>query len=420
MQRIVLDNGLEVYFYPINAIRSVTIAFNVGVGSVYEPTNVLGISHFIEHLSFRGTKKYTMKQLKMTVESVGGVLNAWTDKENTVYYARVPSSTAYEAFDVLKEIVFSPIFNEKDLELEREIIYHEYLTNKEEPFNNLIELLFQEGIDGPHSKPVIGYENTIKSISIEDIRAFHKEFYNPMNIKVIIVGHVPEKVFNRIISELESLDTGFEKTLKYASALKKGLIKHKLMDNARQIHLIYATEGYSLTDVERYAALVLNTILSSGMSSYLFEEIREKEGLVYDIYTSNVSHKNWGMFYIYAATSEDKIYKFHNKLMSVLNNFSLTDELFEYGKKRLMGKLELSTESTSALTNLIIEYLANDVEPELPDNIIGRIKQISKSDVESVYKKLFSSEWSLFYVSNSEQRFLENMGVIKFDYMEEH
>ncbi|MDK2900198.1 MAG: hypothetical protein PWQ45_718 [Thermosipho sp. (in: thermotogales)] len=418
MKKVVLSNGLEVYYYKIDGIRSVTIAFNVGVGSVYEPTNLLGISHFIEHLSFRGTEKYSMKELKLTVESVGGLLNAWTDKENTVYYAKVPSSMAYETFDVLKEIVFHPVFKKEDLELEREIIYHEYLSNKEEPLNNLYELMFQEGIDGPHSKPVIGFEETIKSIGLDDIKEFHGEFYNPYNVKVIIVGHLPEEIFGKILEELEKIKRPGERTIKHKSIIKHGIIRRKIMKNANQVHILYVTDGFSLQETDRYAAIVLNTILSSGMSSYFFEEIREKEGLVYDIYTSNLAHKNWGIFNIYAATSIEKVQKFHEKMLNSINNFNLTDELFEYGIKRLIGKLELSTENTSTLTTLIIEYISNEVEPELPNDIVSKIKNITKDNVNSVFEKLFSSKWSLFYVANENIDYFDKLGGVKFDYLE--
>ncbi|MDK2886496.1 MAG: hypothetical protein PWP54_1054 [Thermosipho sp. (in: thermotogales)] len=393
------DEGIELYFYPIENIRSVTIAFNVGVGSVFEPEEVSGISHFIEHLSFRGTQKYDMKTLKLKVESVGGFLNAWTDKENTVYYAKVPSFNAYETFDVLKNIVFSPLFRKEDLELERQIIYQEYLSHLEDPVSNVFDLMYSNALDGPHSKPVIGKEETIKNITLEQIKNFHDEYYTPLNIKVIIVGYISDKDLNLIKDELKIF--GGIRTIKYKSKVNTGIVKGKILKNSQQVHLLYVKPGFSLQSEERFAAMVLNTLLSSGMSSYLFDEIREKSGLVYDIYTMNMFQKDWGLFTLYAATSEDKVEIFHSKLFEVLSNFKLTDQLFDYGMKRLIGKLELSTESTSTLTNMIIDYLTNDIKPMMPLELIQRIKEVSKNDVEKVYENLMNEKWSLFYVTPS-------------------
>ena len=393
------DEGIELYFYPIESIRSVTIAFNVGVGSVYESEKISGISHFIEHLSFRGTQKYAMKELKLKIESVGGLLNAWTDKENTVYYAKVPSFHAFQTFDVLKSIVFEPLFRKEDLELEREIIFHEYLSHLEDPVSNVFDLMYTNSLDGPHSKPVIGREETIKNISLEQIQKFHDEFYTPLNIKVIIVGYLDEKNLNLIRNELRFFG-GF-KTTKHKSKVKTGVIKGKVLKNNQQTHLLYVKPGFSLQSEERFSAMVLNTLLSSGMSSYLFNEIREKLGLVYDIYTMNMFHKDWGLFTLYAATSEEKVEVFHSKLFEVLSDFKLTDDLYDYGIKSLIGTLELSTESTATLTNMIIDYLTNDIKPMMPLELIQRIKNVSKEEVQKVYENLISGKWSLFYVSPS-------------------
>ncbi|APT74516.1 peptidase M16 [Thermosipho melanesiensis] len=402
MEKKCLSNGIELYIHHLENIRSATIAFNVGVGSVYEPDEISGISHFIEHLSFRGTKNYTMKELKRVVEEVGGLLNAWTDKENTVYYAKVPSSTLFDAFNALKEVVFYPIFKTEDLKLERNIIFQEYLSNKEDPMSNLFELMYTKGLNGPHAKPVIGREETIKSINLKDIKIFHEEYYVPYNVKVIIVGYIEDEVLEKVVDELEKIDGNSMKTLKHRSIVNTGLIEGKVMENTKQVHFLYVTEGFSLEQEDRYPAIVLNTILSSGMSSYFFEEIREKEGLVYDIFSTNLSQKDWGIFNIYAAVSIENVERFQNQMINVVRKFELSDELFNYGLRRIIGKLELSTESTSTVTNLIIEYLSNDIKPELPEEIIEKIKNVERSDVERVFKKLFSRKWSLFYVSPEE------------------
>ncbi|QTA38952.1 insulinase family protein [Thermosipho ferrireducens] len=391
-------------------IRSVTIAFNIGVGAVYEPTSLLGISHFIEHASFRGTKNFTMHQLKHIIESVGGILNAWTDKENTLFYAKVPSFQAKESFDVLKEIVFSPLFSEKDIELEKEIIYQEYLSHKEDPVSNVYELMYSNLLKGPHTKSVIGTEETIKKISRDDLLSFHDEMYVPYNTKVIIVGHLENEALSYIKEKLN--EKGGARTIKHTSKVLTGIVKGKKMENAKQVHLLYVRPGLSLLSEERYSAMVLNTLLSSGMSSFLFEEIREKLGLVYDIYSMNMFQKEWGLFAIYVATSLDKLDILNEKLFNLFSNFKLSDTLFEYGKKRLIGKLELSTESTSTITTMIVDYLTNDIIPESPDQLIEKVNNVTKDSVERVFEKIFLGDWSVVYVTpENENWHPKNLGV---------
>lgn len=148
-----------------------------------------------------------------------------------------------------------------------------------------------------------------------------------------------------------------------------------------------------------YPALVLNTILGSGMSSLLFEKIRERKGLVYDIATQNIQSREWGVFTIYAAASEKNAEKVIKEIFNIFRNFQLTKKLFNYGKKRLLGMLELATESTSTLTSLYIQYVANDVEVRTIEEFVNNIKQVTENDVMRVFEKLIAGQWSLAYVT---------------------
>ncbi|HOJ94596.1 MAG TPA: pitrilysin family protein, partial [Fervidobacterium nodosum] len=180
----------NIFYYEIPGVRSVTIAFIIGTGPVYEPDNLLGISHFIEHTVFRKTKKRSLKKIKLPIEQVGGILNAWTDKESTVYYAKVPSTFFKTAFQILKELVFEPDFIEKNVELERKIILQEYYSDQEIPEQRLFNKFFENLIEGPHSKSIIGTEETIKNITLNDIINFHNEMYTPYNVKLILAGYI--------------------------------------------------------------------------------------------------------------------------------------------------------------------------------------------------------------------------------------
>lgn len=388
------------FYYHIPGVRSATIAFIVGSGPVYEPDHLLGISHFIEHVSFRKTKRRTMRKIKLPIEEVGGVLNAWTDKETTVFYAKVPASFFKTAFNILREIVFEPDFTERNVELERKIILEEYYSEREVPEQRLFNTFFDKLVEGPHSKPIIGREDTIRRITVDDIRSFHAEMYTPYNVKVFVAGNVTRSD----LSLLEKLNLGAGlKTAKHVSKLRKDVVFDRF-EESQQFHVLLAHEGVGLSNEEKlYATTVLNTVLGSGMSSVLFEQIRERKGLVYDVATWNIQSREWGLFAIYAATSEKNVHKLLRELFALLRNFKLTEKLFSYGKRRLLGMLELATESTSALTNLYIQYVANEVPVRTIDELIERVKAVTQGEVMDAYNDLTSGTWSLAYVTPGQE-----------------
>ncbi|HOQ39430.1 MAG TPA: pitrilysin family protein [Fervidobacterium sp.] len=390
----------NIYYYEIPGIRSATIAFIVGSGPVYEPDHLLGISHFIEHTTFRKTKKRSLRQIKLPIEQVGGVLNAWTDKENTVYYAKVPSTFFKTAFNILREMVFEPDFLDKNVELERKIILQEYYSEKEIPEQRLFNLFFEQLIDGPHSKSIIGTEESIKRISKRDLCDFHSEMYSPYNIKIIVAGNVKPQDL-RSINTLK-LDEGI-KTVKHSSELKNEIVYDKF-EESQQMHFLFSHRGIPRIDEEEsYSSMVLNTLLGSGMSSLLFEQIREKKGLVYDISTNNIQSREWGVFSIYAATSEENAQELTKELFNLFRNFNLKKKLFDYGKKRLLGSLELVTESTSALTSLYIQYVANDLPLRTIDEIIERIQAVTEEQVMKAFERMIQGQWSLAYVTPNDK-----------------
>ncbi|MFN6991241.1 MAG: M16 family metallopeptidase [Fervidobacterium sp.] len=393
MLRLLSEN---VYYYDIPGLRSATIAFIVGSGPVYEPDNLLGISHFIEHTVFRKTKKRNEKQIKLPIEQIGGILNAWTDKENTVYYAKVPSTFFKRAFEILNEIVFEPVFTEENIELERSIILQEYYSDQEIPEQRLFNKFFEELIEGPHSKTIIGTEQTIKNISLQDLEQFYNEMYTPYNVKVMVAGHVSTKDLK--ILETLDLSNGF-KTEKHKSELKHAIVYEKFKES-QQIHLLFSHKGIPLHEKEKiYPFLVLSTLLGSGMSSLLFEQIRERKGLVYDISTTNMQSREWSVYSIYAVTSEKNAKKVTKEIFKLLRNFKLTKKLFDYGKKRLLGSLELMMESTSSLTSMYIQYVANDIKPQSIEEIISNVKNVTPEDVKRIFEEVIAGQWSLTYVT---------------------
>ena len=276
------------------------------------------------------------------------------------------------------------------------------------PEQRLFNKFFEGLIDGPHSKSIIGTEETIKNIKKEDLEQFHAEMYSPYNVKLVIAGHVDEKDL-KVVKGMNLVE-GF-KTAKQSSKLKTGIVCDKFKET-QQVHLLFAHDGIPLVDEENiYASMVLKTLLGSGMSSVLFEQIRERKALVYDISVSHFQGKEWGVFLIYAATSFENALRLVDELYSLFKNFKLTKKVFDYGKKRLLGYLELLTESTSSLISLYTQYLANDIPVKSVDEIIERVRAVSEKDVERVFEKMISGQWSLAYVTPEEELEVELQNI---------
>ena len=183
-----LSGDVELYTYRVPYVKSTTILINVRTGSVDETPEISGVSHFIEHTVFRGSLKYSARELKNNIESVGGSVNAWTDKENTSYYARVPVIKFRESFDMMWDMIRNPRLEEKSVDMEKSVIQEEYRSTLEEPVTRVNEMVFENFVKGDHLKSIIGNEKSIGLMNSDKLRDYFKRFYTPSNIQVLIVG----------------------------------------------------------------------------------------------------------------------------------------------------------------------------------------------------------------------------------------
>jgi len=306
----VLDNGLRVITSTMPNSRSVCLAILVGAGSCYELKEEAGISHFVEHLLFKGTQRRpTSKEITQDIESVGGIINAGTDKEVTIFWCKVAESHFPIALDVLSDLLLNSRFANKEIEQERRIISEEINMNLDLPqqrVNMLIdELLWPEQ---PLGRDVIGYKETVSSITRRQLLNYVARRYMPNNTVLSVAGNIQHE---EAMKQIEPL---FNKWA--AGKLSTGYITDDNQTEARlrmeprdieQAHLCLAVHGFSYSHPRRFTLDLLNTVLGGGMSSRLFTEIREHRGLAYDIYSSTDHSLNSGSFIIYAGVDPKKV-----------------------------------------------------------------------------------------------------------------
>jgi predicted Zn-dependent peptidase len=308
--RAILDNGLRVITSTMPHSHSVCLAIFVGAGSCYESKEEAGISHFAEHLFFKGTERRpTSKEITQDIEGVGGIINGGTDKEVTVFWCKVASSHFPIALDVLSDLLLNSRFDNKEIEREREVINEEINMNLDLPqqrVNMLIdELLWPEQ---PLGREVTGYKETVSSITREQLLNYVARRYMPNNTVLSIAGNIQHE---EAMSQIKHM---FDKWA--AGELMTGYITNDKQTEARlriepkdieQAHLCLAVHGFSHSHPQRFTLDLLNTVLGGGMSSRLFIEIREHKGLAYDIHSYTEHFLNSGSFGIYAGVDPEKI-----------------------------------------------------------------------------------------------------------------
>ncbi len=392
---VVSRGDLKVFLKEIPWVETTAIAFLVRVGSANEGDSQAGVSHFLEHVVFRGTQKYSMRELKYTVESVGGTLNAFTTTRSTVYYARVPAFQAEKALDVLKELVFHPKIEEEGVEIERRVILEEIRMSLENPEDRLFRMAMMSVWGSPYGRDTLGSEETVSRMRADDIKEYHRNRYIPPRIRVIVTGKFDRNLLDVLDDPHPAED--FEDPPEPAFRHNEDT-KLQTMKDINHVHVLLLKEGLGKMTEDYEKLLVLDTILGSGMSSYLFEEIREKLGTVYEIYSFPVSLKSTGAYGIYFSTSPENAFKTLDAVVEALKRFEASDH-HEYGIKRRLGKLMMTLESPAGYLNYIVDRATYSDEVEDPKELEKRIESISPEELEEFSERFLKGKWSVFAVA---------------------
>jgi len=393
--KVVLDNGLRVITSTMLHSRSVCLAIFVGAGSCYESEEEAGISHFAEHLFFKGTKRRpTSKEITQDIEGVGGIINAGTDKELTIFWCKVAKPHFPIALDVLSDLLFNSRFGNKEIERERDVINEEIKMNLDLP-QQRVNMLIDELLwaDQPLGREVIGYKETVSSITREQLLNHVARRYMPNNTVLSIAGNIQHK---EAMAQIEPL---FNKWA--ARELMTGYITNDKQTEARlhiepkdieQAHLCLAVHGFSRSHPQRFTLDLLNTVLGGGMSSRLFTEIREHRGLAYDIHSYTEHFLNSGSFIIYAGVDPEKI---ETAVAAILEEMSqikqgITTSEVTRAKELSKGRLYLRFEDSQ---NVALWYGSQEILLQQIldiDDVISIVDAITIDELKGVAEEIIT------------------------------
>jgi predicted Zn-dependent peptidase len=303
IQRTVLSSGIRVVTETMPEARSVTTGFWVAIGSRDEPEELSGASHFLEHLLFKGTEHRSARQIAETVDAVGGEMNAFTSKEHTAYYARLPATELEMGLELLSDVVTEPTFRPNEVEAERQVILEELLMDEDDPDDMVHTLLFQALFPGhPLGWETVGTRHSITRMTRDDIAGFFHEHYHPVNLVVAAAGQLDH---DRVVAGVEACfngRTGGERPPRHAPAEPPTPLVVQRRDT-EQAHVTLGFRAMAFDDPDRYALAVLNQVLGGGMASRLFQEVREERGLAYSVGSGTSLFADAGAMVIYVGTA---------------------------------------------------------------------------------------------------------------------
>ncbi|WP_096435360.1 M16 family metallopeptidase [Alteribacter populi] len=401
IKRIVSDNGLRIVFEPNNTVRSVSIGIWIGTGSRFETKKQNGVSHFLEHMFFKGTKSRNAQQIAESFDSIGGQVNAFTSKEYTCYYAKVLDDHAEHALEVLADMYFNSTFDSKEMAKEKGVVLEEIKMYEDTPDDIVHDLLSQAGYgEHPLGFPILGTEDSLDSFSADSLIEYMDQFYNADNVVISVCGNVDE-------SFVEFIQETFRNMRQFDSdkSLERPRFKYEKMGRKKeteQAHLCLGYEGIAIGHEDVYNLVLLNNVLGGSMSSRLFQEIRENRGLAYSVFSYHSGFHDTGLLTIYAGTAVKHLEEMYGCLMSVIDSVKekgLTEKELKNAKEQLKGSLMLGLESTNS-------RMSRNGKNELLlgrhrnlDEIVTEIERVSLADVKKLSYDLFSQDFAMTLVS---------------------
>jgi predicted Zn-dependent peptidase len=390
-----LDNGIRIVTEEIDHVRSVSLGVWVESGSRNENPNINGIAHFIEHMLFKGTKNRSALDIVSSIDSVGGIMNAYTGKELTSYYVKIPDYHLPAAIDLLADIFQNSLFDSEELDKEKLVILQEINMLEDTPDEYIYDFfgkIFWN--DHPLALPVLGTKDTVKRFQRNSIVDFFTRQYNGNNMTIAAAGNLKHDDFVNLIQQAFSSIKG--------SAIKKETLECNVTSNIailekdlEQVHVLIGTLAPASTSDDRYTAVLMNTILGGSMSSRLFQEIREKRGLAYTIHSFLLPYSDVGMLGIYFGTSEAKVTDVISLVMEELKKLSdnsLLEREIHSAKEQMKGNFLLSMESTDIRMTKLAKneiYFSRNIEF---DEVVDHINGISKENVKDLAGKIFQSD----------------------------
>jgi predicted Zn-dependent peptidase len=407
-----LDSGERLITERVASVRSVALGFWIGAGSRDEPEQKAGVSHFIEHLLFKGSRSYGAQEIAEIFDGLGGELNAATSREHTVVYARVPEHHVEDALDVMADMVFSPRF--ADVDAEREVVLEEIAMIEDAP-QDLVHDLLSTAVFGGHplGRPVIGTADVISSVTRRALAAYHRAMYTAGNVVLAAAGHLDHEQLLRLLERAarQRVEPPARRTRVRAPLLREPAPGLRFQaKETEQYHLCLGAPGLARSDRRRFAGSLLDAILGGSASSRLFQEIREKRGMAYSVYSFASQYTDTGLVGIYLGTREENLQaclEIAAEQIADLAAGNVREAELARAKENLKGRIMLSMESTSTRMSRLGKALTTDTELLSLDRIIAEIEAVEPEGVAALAGLLFAPErLSAAGIGASEKRFL--------------
>jgi predicted Zn-dependent peptidase len=406
-----LDSGVRVITERVPGVRSVALGFWMATGSALESEQLAGASHFLEHMIFRGTENYRSREIDEIFDGMGAEINAGTDRESTSLFTRVLDRHLERAFAVMSEMVWRPRFEE--LAAEREVVLEEIAMYEDDPQEKVFDLLGEVVFPGhPLGRAVIGHAETVRSIDLERLRAFHSERYVPANIVIAAAGHLDhdELLETARSTAAERLQSPEREPLNHhhTSPEFKRRVRF-LRKDTEQYHFCLGGPGIARDDERRFTLRVLDNILGGTSSSRLFQEIRERRGLAYSVFSFSNLYAHTGEVGLYVGTRPDNLDEAVSTIAAELERFvddPASPAELERSRENVKGRLALALESTSARMSRLGSSVLNGMPILSLDELIQRIDAVQLEDVRQLAGELFTpSALSAACIGNEEDTF---------------
>ena len=392
--RDVLSNGLRLLTERMPHVRSVSIGVWLARGSRHEPCEQSGIAHFVEHMLFKGTATRSAEDIAQTIDSIGGQMDAFTAKEYASYYIKVLDEHLPLAVDVLADIVMRPAFSNGDIEREKKVVLEEIKMVEDTP-DDLVHELFTEHFwrNHPLGRPILGTRDTVELLTAHGLRSYFTDAYSAPNLIVVAVGNIQHDQVRDLVTHtfeelpLRSIPLA-EQPPQVAPAI---VIRNKKLE---QSHVCLGTSGYQQDHVDRHPSYVLNTVLGGSMSSRLFQNVREKRGLAYAVFSGLSAYRDAGSMMIYAGCANDAVSELIDVVVAEIRRLkeeAISEAELRRAKDHLKGSLMLNLESTSSRMSLLArQEIYFDRQFSL-DDTLADVERVSRDDVQRVARELFAS-----------------------------
>ena len=388
-----LDNGFRIVSEQMSGLKSASVGIWINTGGRNETLKQNGIAHFLEHMAFKGTQSRSALDIAQAIENVGGYINAYTSKEMTAYYARVLENDVPLAIDVISDILLNPIFDQRELETERGVILQEIGQSLDTPDDVIFDWLQEAAFpDQPLGRTILGPSELVKNFSRQDLLEFVSEQYGPEQMVLSAAGSVDHE---KIVSQVKLLFDKKEPISKAAMISSKYNGGEKQVDkNLEQAHFALAFEAPGYRDETIYTSQIYSIALGGGMSSRLFQEIREKRGLCYTIFAQGGAYSDTGLLTIYSGTSADSLKDLSDITISEMKRMAIDFEQIELDRARVQMKagLLMGLESASARAERLARMLTIwDRIPTL-DEIVKKIDAVDLNDVRHFSDSIISNK----------------------------